>query len=433
VYLVSVDEKHRVAQSISDVFPHIVCINLDRRPDRWQRLQKRAGSLNIGGVQRFSAIDGATLDCPADWDDYPGAYGCLLSHIAVVRRAREQRLPNILILEDDAVFDAQIESRFASYISQVPADWDMLLFGGIHGGSPVAVTANIIKIDHTLSTFAYALKHTIYDRFIELNERALTVVDESNRILQKEFNCYCFMPHLAWVEEDYSDIRGETENLWWIKESITLWGPEMDQLLRRTGLIIAHRGKSPRDARIMDFVAGYYSERLPQIDILIVEQGERRRLERERLPARCAYRFQLNFGPTSRARAFTEGYEHFKDSKDVFVFMDSNLLLTREDLRANLRKCLEYEVVTSYDRVADLSGEDAESVMTNDIRWDAPSTRDLKRRRSICDSCCIITLEGMRIVEALSHGDGWSEEAIGAAARRSLRVFESPNRARRLL
>src|SRR5262249_36197586 len=274
---------------------------------------------------------------------------------------------------------------------------------------------------------------TIYDRFIELNERALTVVDESNRILQKEFNCYCFMPHLAWVEEDYSDIRGETENLWWIKESIALWGPEMDQLLRRTVIIIAHRGRSPGSLRVIDFLVRYYSERLPEVDILVVEQDECGGLPHQALPPSCDYRFQFNPGPMDRGRAFTAGYEAFKRTKGFFVFMDGNLLLTREDLRANVRKCLEYDFVTSFDRVAELRGEDAGRILNYDIRWDARSVRSLRPRRSICDSCCIITSDGMAVVERSSAGGGWSEDAIHAAVQNSLRVFESPSRARILL
>jgi len=371
----------------------------------------------------------------------------LLSHLEIIKWARGKGLPSILILEDDVVFDDSLESRFAAYMRQVPADWDMLLFGGLHGGSPVPVTENVIKIEHSLSTFAYALSHTIYDRFIELNERALAAVDETNRILQKEYNCYCFIPHLAWVEEDYSDIRQEIEHLWWIKESIALWSPEMDELVRRTAMIFVHSGESPTAVKVAAFLARYYSEWLPEIDIVVVEQGARVTLGRETLPASCRYLFQFNPGPMNRAQAFRAGFNTFRGRKDFFVFVDSNLLLTREDVRANLRKCLDYDFATSFDRVAEFSGEEAERIMRNDIRWDPKSTRNLMTRRSICESCFVIRGDGMRFVEAWIESSGrddvedspanyardWSEETIAAAVTSSLRVFESPNRARRLL
>jgi hypothetical protein len=219
--------------------------------------------------------------------------------------------------------------------------------------------------------------------------------------------------------------------------------------MRRTAMIIVHRGECISAIRVVEFLARYYSESLPEIDIVIVEQDAHSALEREILPHSCGYRFQFSHGPINRARAFKAGFDIFRGSKDFFLFMDSNLLLTTEDVRANVRKCLEYDFVTSFNRVAELSGEDAEQIMSDDIRWDARSTRNLVTRQSICESCFVITAEGMAIVERWIEASGanitddpkpfinigwsWSEENLAAAVTGSLRVFESPNRARRLL
>ncbi|MGH8468833.1 MAG: glycosyltransferase family 25 protein [Gammaproteobacteria bacterium] len=225
---------------LDDFFPHQVCINLDRRKDRWERMRARFARHNIGQVVRFPALDGKSLDIPSIWDDFPGAYGCLCSHLAVVEQAREDAQQSVLIFEDDTMLDPQFNTRFAEYIKQVPEDWDMVFFGGIHGKSPARMSRNVMRVTHSLSTYAYAMKHTIYDGFIELNRQALTVLDENTRALQKRFNCYCFMPHLAWVEEGYSDVREERINLWWLSESLVLWGREVDQILEKTVAVIYH-------------------------------------------------------------------------------------------------------------------------------------------------------------------------------------------------
>ena len=118
---------------INDVFPHKVCINLDRRPKRWEEAQKEFARHEIKFVQRFSAVDGNKLIAPAHWQRPKGAYGCLLSHLQVVEEARQRGLPNILIFEDDVVFDSQFRDKFALYIRQLPPVWDMLFFGACTG------------------------------------------------------------------------------------------------------------------------------------------------------------------------------------------------------------------------------------------------------------------------------------------------------------
>src|SRR5262245_31844287 len=104
------------ASRLNQGFPAIVCINLDRRPDRWRRFQEQAERLNIKNVIRFTANDGIGINCPPHWSDSPGAYGCLLSHLEIIKWARGKGLPSILILEDDVVFDDSLESRFAAYM-----------------------------------------------------------------------------------------------------------------------------------------------------------------------------------------------------------------------------------------------------------------------------------------------------------------------------
>ena len=73
--------------ALTKLFPHRVCINLDRRPERWERMQARFAAAAVGAVERFPAVDGGAGGVPASWPYSSGAYGCLRSHLAVVRAA----------------------------------------------------------------------------------------------------------------------------------------------------------------------------------------------------------------------------------------------------------------------------------------------------------------------------------------------------------
>src|SRR5205823_9560241 len=86
---------------LKELLPYRVCINLDRRPERWRRMESRFSKLDLWPVERFAAVDGATVQIPERWPESPGAYGCLQSHLAVVRQARAMKRESVLIMEDD--------------------------------------------------------------------------------------------------------------------------------------------------------------------------------------------------------------------------------------------------------------------------------------------------------------------------------------------
>jgi glycosyl transferase family 25 len=416
---------------LNDFFPHKVCINLDKRKDRWERMQARFTEHNIEQVIRFPALDGNSLDIPAIWDDFPGAYGCLRSHLAVVEQARREEKQSVLIFEDDAVLDPQLNARFAEYINQLPDDWDMVFFGGIHGQPFTRISCNVMRITHSLSTYAYALKHTIYEAFIKLNRQALTVLDENTRALQKQFNCYCFMPHLAWVEEDYSDVREERSNLWWLSESLVLWGREVDQILEKTVAIISHRSRSGASLENLSFITDYFSSTLPGVALLVVEQGEEPGLNSNVLPSYCRLEF-LKDSDSKRSRAFNLGFEMFEASKDFFVFLDSDIFLTRDDIKANLLKCREYDFASSFSEICDLNREDTLKILDNDMRWNYKGNHHTRRKENICQSSCIFTGRGMRLTGGWEETDDLEANLTSKRVRQLLRVYDSPNPARRL-
>jgi len=190
----------------NDFFRTIYCINLDRRPDRWSRVMARFEHHRFRSVIRYPAIDGKLVQIPETWSDVPGAYGCVMSHLGVVSEARACRAENVLIFEDDVVFEERFHERFDENIARVPEDWDMLLLGGSHWSLPERISDGISRVTATVATHAYALRHTIYDEFIDLNRASSHPVDCNNVVLQGRFRCYCFSPSIAWQEDGYSDI-----------------------------------------------------------------------------------------------------------------------------------------------------------------------------------------------------------------------------------
>src|SRR6476659_1878418 len=288
---------------LNQLFPHQVCINLDRRAERWQRMQAEFARHGIDGVRRFSACDGNALILPPNWKHTAGAYGCLLSHLQVVQAARELGHESVLIFEDDAVFDPEFTTKFASFVAEVPSDWDMLYFGALHKDEPIKVSDHVYRITKANSTYAYALKRTAFDAFVELNARAADVLDVNAYELQVRFNYYCFMSNVAWVECEYSDVQNRLERHWYLEKSLVLFGAHVDRLLRETAIVIAHHGACDENTR---FLERYYREYFsPPADVVLCDD-------------------------------FSKGISKSELKARFLLLTDSDLYLETLDVRANL-------------------------------------------------------------------------------------------------
>src|SRR2546423_5263168 len=88
----------------SELFPHRVCINLDRRPERWERMRTRLSHAGLGAVERFRAVDGRDLQLPPQWPETAGGVGCLPSHPPAGEQGPAPPCENILITADEVGF-----------------------------------------------------------------------------------------------------------------------------------------------------------------------------------------------------------------------------------------------------------------------------------------------------------------------------------------
>ena len=274
---------------LNSYFAEKVCINLARRPERWIRSQEEFRLHGLTSVHRFDACDGTVLKLPDGWDYGQGSYGCLRSHTSVVSAAREKGSPSILILEDDVEFHPDLDALFRQYAEQIPPDWDALLFGGLHRAPPEPVSPNIVRLKESSSTYAIAIRHTLYDAFLEINRNTMIAVDENNHILQQNFKFYGFMPHLAWVRRDYSDVMDAEVNPWWLQYSVVLFGPEQERILRGVGVIVffdsrsfKSRAEAERDVELLQSVLRLYMAVVQESAICVIERGDQALRERHR-------------------------------------------------------------------------------------------------------------------------------------------------------
>jgi hypothetical protein len=388
-------------------------------------MQERFAELGIGPVSRFRAIDGARVTVPPAWGGPAGAYGCLLSNVALVEDARRQSWPSILIFEDDVGFDPAFVLKFPRFFEQVPSDWDMLFFGGMHRSEPIPVSPNVVRLTGTTSTYAYAVRETAYDAFIALNAGTFEPVDVTNLELQRRLNCYCFLPHLAWADADYSDTHGRSVNPWWLKESLVLGGNEMNRIQRASAAVILHRDRTPdaRGVRNLRFIADHYHQFLAGIATVVVEQDTVSTVGSGDLPNGCFYLLLEDGGPIDRIRCFKAALDLLGSERDYFFLVDRDICCSW-DLKAALKKCLDHDFVGSFSRVFDLDERDTERVI-NSQRIDT-SRYAPRPPAGLCSEFSVFTRDA--IEEVGLGGDHWvmDDEALARRVNERLRVFETP-------
>lgn len=120
-------------QDLSTYFSKCFVVNLDRRPDRWERIQRDVIPYwPFATLQRFSAIDGKKATPPPWWRAGAGAWGVYRSHLDILEKCLNDGTQSVCILEDDAILCEDFAAKAAAYIEAVPNNWGMLYLGGQH-------------------------------------------------------------------------------------------------------------------------------------------------------------------------------------------------------------------------------------------------------------------------------------------------------------
>lgn len=200
---------------INNPFSKVICINLERRPNRFEKVKKTLESAGIS-FERYEGIDGMTLDLTGIKHNdklLKGELGILETHIKIIQEAKRDNLDSILILEDDVVFTDKFISLEESLI-HVPDNWDMIYFGGNHrnGYTPKTINDKVVKVNKTMGLHCIAIKNTMFDVILAMITQRKKSIDVYYSELHELFNVFCFFPSIALQDIGYSDIQDKFVN-----------------------------------------------------------------------------------------------------------------------------------------------------------------------------------------------------------------------------
>lgn len=208
-------------------FDKVFYINLDHRVDRKEHMEFQFKKYGIE-AERFPAIS-LTKEQNDDlvkrgcnfYDDprpeyAPRIKSCTISHLTVLLRSKMMDYKNVLIFEDDALFDDNIIEDLSNCVEDLSViDWDMFYLGC----NPLEYykeTDNIGRVIRTTTNHAYAINNRFYDKVL-LNSNFFKSYPcndgyYGNLGIKKENEIYMSLKNLVTQRKNYSDIEsGEVD------------------------------------------------------------------------------------------------------------------------------------------------------------------------------------------------------------------------------
>lgn len=157
---------------ILDFFERAYVVNLPERHDRRQaiisHLEKVEMPLTPGKLEIFPAIR------PTETNGFPGlgTRGCFISHLLILKMARDAGLSNILIMEDDLLIKKQLKTDQNLLIKQLQqTDWGFAYFGHNQTIPSTSLTAQFSPFSEEIqTTHFYGVNGKILDRLINFLE-----------------------------------------------------------------------------------------------------------------------------------------------------------------------------------------------------------------------------------------------------------------------
>lgn len=197
---------------ITKYIDKIIYINLEHRTDRKKEIENELDNFRLP-YERFNAI--ATPNF--------GILGCSLSHLAVLKMARDNKWKNILIFEDDFIFSVDKKEFYENikllFDKENPVNFDICMLSyNLIKSEPSLLYPFLQKVLEVQTTSGYIVNEKIYDRLIELYEWSIPLLESTKQScvyaldivwkkLQPSSNWYAFNNRIGIQRPSYSDIE----------------------------------------------------------------------------------------------------------------------------------------------------------------------------------------------------------------------------------
>ena len=180
-------------------FPSTLVINLDKRIDRWNEIQRVFGGWPA--LERVSAVE-----------EMPGWKGCAKSHIKCINLAKQRQYPWVLILEDDCIIKEDSLDKFKQILPIVwerRSEWDIFLGGCTSVKNITIIEPNPPIFSVTGRTAHFCLINMgAYDKILQGYDSTKDI----DVFYEESLSLWCTAPYIAVQKAGKSDILNKQVN-----------------------------------------------------------------------------------------------------------------------------------------------------------------------------------------------------------------------------
>ena len=181
-------------------------INLERSVSRKEYMEKTLNENNII-FERITAIDGNSIkeniENPYNyykkyWNKY--ALGLNKTFLNIMEKAKASNYDNILVFEDDIVFENNFNENLTNFFNQLPNDWGVvqLAVGSFRKKKEINyINTNVVRVEGTRGTFGMLINKSFYTIIIDFIKSELMPLDDIFINIQNKFKkSFAFYPGL---------------------------------------------------------------------------------------------------------------------------------------------------------------------------------------------------------------------------------------------
>jgi GR25 family glycosyltransferase involved in LPS biosynthesis len=178
------------------------CINLERRVDRWENMQKMFEKASID-VTRYNACTPDNVTDPIPDTFFPTQRACAQSHINVWKLLVERNLPYAIIFEDDVTLDKTWREKLTTLPTD---DFDLVMLN--------ASSVHVFPVNewfhpyYTFLTGCYIVSQRCAKHLLDSGEFGPSDHMLVNHQAHYRQRCYSYLPYLAIQTSRDSDIQG---------------------------------------------------------------------------------------------------------------------------------------------------------------------------------------------------------------------------------
>lgn len=200
--------KQEFFKAINTFFEKTYLINLEKRQDRLLSFKKEFDGLEFElfkAIEEKSPIKGMK----------DGEWGCLRSHLTILKNAYDNKYRNILIFEDDCKIENVPLEQITTMLDYLSKNkWDMFYFGGGAKGEFVEIPNHdlakpVLRKGGIVMTHAYSFNNSFYERAIQILEKTdkKTPIDNRLEYIHSYIRTFLANPMMIVQKADMSDIR----------------------------------------------------------------------------------------------------------------------------------------------------------------------------------------------------------------------------------